>query len=379
MKVVHVCLCGPMTDNWSYQENLLTKYHRKQGYEVTVIASQWVWKPDGTLGTINDTDYVNDDDVHVVRIPLLYGNINTRLRLYRGLYKAIENEKPEILFVHDCQFLNLETIRKYVKKHRIKLYVDNHADYNNSARNILSRVVLHGMIWRFLNQRIAKYVECYYGVLPARVDFLKQMYKLPSEKCKLLVMGADDDSVAKCLTGVQRLETRKSWGVSEDNIVILTGGKIDLNKKQILSFMQAVNNLENRNVILQVFGSVASDLKEEFNNQLSDTVKYIGWKKSDEIYREYAGADIVAFPGLHSVLWEQAVGTGKPCLFKKIDGFTHVDVGGNCLFFEQDTEEEYIKVINKAIAQLSSLKLNAEQKGIKKFSYANIARRSLEE
>ena len=70
---------------------------------------------------------------------------------------------------------------------------------------------------------------------------------------------------------------------------------------------------------------------------------------------------------------------GKPCLFKRIEGFTHVDVGGNCLFFEQDTETEYVKVINEAMIQLSTLKTNAEKKGIKEFSYADIARRSLEE
>lgn len=378
MKIVHVCLCGPMTDGWTYQENLLTKYHKLQEHDVSVIASQWIWKQDGTLGKIADTNYFNEDGVKVVRIPLWFGNINTRLRVYRGLYKALINEKPDVLFVHDCQFLNLETIRKYVKKHKVKLYIDNHSDESNSARNALSRIVLHKIIWGFLNRRIVKYVKCYYGVLPARVDFLVKMYRLPKEKCKLLVMGADDISVANYMTTAQREKTRKAWGVTDDDIVILTGGKIDTSKKQVLLLMSAINKSSKKNIILMVFGSVVPELKEEFESKLSDSVRYLGWKTADEIYEEYAGADILAFPGRHSVLWEQAVGMGKPCVFKRIEGFDHVDVGGNCLFFEEENETEYGNVIGRAVSQLAQLKRNAEQKGIKEFSYSDIAKRSLE-
>lgn len=49
MKIVHMMLCGPVTDGWSYQDNLLTKYHRKLGYDVTMITSQWVWGENGNL------------------------------------------------------------------------------------------------------------------------------------------------------------------------------------------------------------------------------------------------------------------------------------------------------------------------------------------
>ena len=43
-----------------------------------------------------------------------------------------------------------------------------------------------------------------------------------------------------------------------------------------------------------VFGSVVPELKEEFEAQLSEKVKYIGWKKSSDIYSELSVADIVA-------------------------------------------------------------------------------------
>lgn len=48
-KIVHVCLCGPVTDGWSYQDNLLSKYHKELGYEVSIITSEWIWGEDGNL------------------------------------------------------------------------------------------------------------------------------------------------------------------------------------------------------------------------------------------------------------------------------------------------------------------------------------------
>ena len=142
--------------------------------------------------------------------------------------------------------------------------------------------------------------------------------------------------------------------------------------------MKAVNALDDKNVKLMVFGSVSDELKQSFEQNLSDRVKFIGWRKSEDMYTDFAAADLAAFPGLHSVLWEQAAGMGKPCAFKRIKGFEHVDLGGNCVFFENDSEEEYARVISLAKSNIGSLKQAAEEKGMKAFSYREIARLAIE-
>jgi len=119
------------------------------------------------------------------------------------------------------------------------------------------------------------------------------------------------------------------------------------------------------------------ELKSAFDAQLSDQVQFVGWKKTDEIYAEFAAADIIVFPGLHSVLWEQAVAMGKPCIFRKINGFTHVDLGGNCTFFTEDTVEEYNRVIHETLANLKALQQVATTKGVEAFLYSRIAERSI--
>lgn len=380
MKIVHLCLGAFFPDNYSYQENMLPKFHKKQGFDVEVIASLETFDKDGKPSCYSEArQYINENGVLVTRLDYKEPKkLYRKLKRFSGFKEALEKSKPDIIFIHNVQFLDVDTVASYLKKHEnIKIFCDNHADFINSAKGFVSKNILHGIIWKRCARLIEPYVEKFYGVLPARVDFLKDVYGLPSEKCELLVMGADDDRVAAASEPAVRKATRERYGIEDGEFLLMTGGKIDYNKPQTLTLMETVNELDNPKIKLAVFGSVVPELKEKFDSLLSDKVFYVGWKKSDEIYDEFAGADIVIFPGLHSVLWEQAVAMGKPCIFKKIDGFTHIDLGGNCLFFEKDDVEEYKNKIGLCIAELDSMRCFAETHGKEKFSYNNIAKRSV--
>ena len=381
MKIVHICLSGPYSDNYSYQENLLARFHKRSGFEVDIITSVLYLNDDGVDSEYESgSEYVDDHGVNVTRLPYKSPrSVNRVLRRYTGLLDALKKSEPDILFIHGCQFSDMDIVAGYLKTHTgVRVFVDNHADQNNSAQNFLSKNILHGILWKRCAEKIEPYTEKFYGVLPARVDFLKEAYGMPAEKCELLVMGVDDDEAQKALLPEVRINRRAEYGVSDDDFVIVTGGKIDHNKPQVIALMKAVNMLGDKNVKLMVFGSVSDELKQSFEQNLSGRVKHIGWRRSEEIYTDFAAADLVAFPGLHSVLWEQAVGMGKPCAFKRIKGFEHIDLGGNCVFFENDSEEEYTRVISLAKSNIASLKKAAEEKGMKAFSYKEIAKRAIE-
>lgn len=380
-KVVHLCLANFYTDGYSYQENMLPKFHQKLGYETAIIASLDTFNKAGQFVQYSgDLAYRNEYDIPVRRLPYRSPEKLYRiLRRYQGVREALEQAKPDMLFIHGCQFSDIDIVADYLKSHPdVKVYVDNHADFNNSATNFLSRNILHRRIWKRCAHVIEPYTSKFYGVVPARVDFLKEMYGLPAHKCDLLVMGADDDTVEKALRPEVRAERRRAYGVSDDDIVIVTGGKIDHNKPQVLTLMRVVNSLSDSRVKLIVFGSVADDLKAEFDSSLTDKVIHIGWRRSEDIYEDFAAADLVAFPGLHSVLWEQSVGMGVPGVFKRIEGFEHIDLGGNCLFFEKDDAQEYTTRILAALNTLDEMKTVAVAKGMKTFSYREIAKRALE-
>ena len=380
MNILHLILLGRYTDGFSYQENILPKYHKMAGNIVSIITSKLICGKNGRDEYYHGKPVYTDlNGISVTRLeykpPVAFSKI---FRRYKGLKKALEAENPDIMFIHSCQFLDMSTVVKYLKKHPdTRVFVDNHADFNNSATNFLSKNILHKIIWKHCARIIEPYAEKFYGVVPARVDFLKEAYGLPAEKCELLVMGADDDEVQRALRPGVRIDRRAEYGVSDDDFVIVTGGKIDHNKPQVITLMKAVNEIRDDKLKLFVFGSVTDELRQSFNSQLSGRVKYIGWRSSGEIYDDFAAADLAAFPGLHSVLWEQAAGMGKPCLFKRIDGFEHVDLGGNCLFFENDSVEEYIRVIKSAVKNIDNMRAAAEEKGMEVFSYKKIAERAI--
>lgn len=136
MKITHICLNGPFTDGWNYQENVLTKYHKQLGLDVTVIASKWQWNSHGDLEICERTDYQNCNSVYIVRLPVRgKKSFGSRFKYFDGLYTAVENSEPDILFIHGVSFCDVSTLACYLKNHpRVVAYADNHADFPTALR-----------------------------------------------------------------------------------------------------------------------------------------------------------------------------------------------------------------------------------------------------
>lgn len=382
MKVTHLCLSGMITEGWSYQENMLIKYHMLAGHTVSVITSQWVRTENGEE-KVKESDYIGEYGARYIRLPISnHDMIRNRKKKYKGVIEAIECCSPDILFIHNFQFVDIVNIAKYLKKHpQITVYIDNHSDSSNSGTNWISLNLLHKGLWRYCANKIEPYTKKFYGVLPIRVDFLKDIYKLPSEKCELLVMGADDELVEKAKNSGAREKIRRQYGIAEDDFLIMTGGKIDQWKTQTLLLMQAVQNISDPHVRLIVFGSVTQELMDQVK-ALADgrKVQYIGWLQSKDTYEYVEAADLFVFPGRHSVFWEQVAGQGVPMLVKDWPGTHHVDIGGNVRFLTQDSVEEIQSEIERLLDnpdEYDKMKSVAEKKGMQMFSYRDIAKRAI--
>ena len=110
-------------------------------------------------------------------------------------------------------------------------------------------------------------------------------------------------------------------------------------------------------------------------------VQYIGWVDASQSYDLFAAADLVVFPGRHSVFWEQVTGQGIPMIVKDWPGTHHVDLGGNVLFLHEDSAKEIEEKIRQVAFDkeyYSKMKKVAEKKGMQVFSYREIAKRAIE-
>ncbi|MGN8853526.1 hypothetical protein [Collinsella sp. HCP28S3_H5] len=379
-KILHIALNGPYTEGFAYQDNLLPKYHARLGYDVTILAPAWRHDKNGALEHVS-AGCSCDGDVLLVRMETANEKgLDDRLKVYPGLLAELEKRQPDIIFLHGCQFRDAKTVVCYIKGCNVRptLYVDNHADYSNSATNFVSRYILHRVVWRYYAKLLEPYTERFWGVLPARVDFLVENYGLPKEKCSLLIMGGDDDEVRRATDDVKVAETKKKFNFVDGDFVVVTGGKIDEAKRQVLALMDAVAEM-NDHVKLLVFGPVAPSLREEFGRRLAcKRITHVPWANTSDSYDYFAVANLVVFPGRHSVYWEQAVAMEKPLLIKYWDGATHVDCGGNVAFTSGDDSESLKADIERIKSPDVLCDMNEVAKISKNhFLYSDIARMSI--
>lgn len=385
MRVLHCCLAAFYIDDFSYQENILPKMHKLQGHEVAILASTESYV--GTkLGYVEAGSYLNKDGIKVTRIPYVNWlplSVGKKLRIYEGVLRNVKDFNPDIIFLHDCQFISIKEIVSFAKKNKeVRIYVDGHTDFINSAKGFVSKNILHKIIYKWCVQKIEPFTSKFYGTLPARVDFFKDVYGTPPEKTELLLLGVDDTQIDFSKKEEIRSRVRTELNLRESDFVMVTGGKLD-RRKNIHILMKAVGDLNIGNIKLIVFGTPNDEMKEEIEALTkSPNICYVGWIPSDKTNDYFFASDLGFFPGTHSVLWEQAVGLGLPCVFKKWEGIQHIDLGGNCLLLNTSGEEEIKECISRIYQDknlLTSMKKAAIEKGIPKFSFYEIARRAIEQ
>lgn len=332
MKIVHIAPNSPYNDYWGYQDNLLPKYQRKLGHDVTVIITNKMHK-DGKIVEIPPAVYELYDGIKIVRLkykqyihPVVTGVFSDL-----DVYDLLNEIQPDFIFYHGLVSYTITGVIKYMKKNpKCKMVEDNHMDYNiGNKTNTLKEKAIRSWL-RFLNRKSIKYVSKVYGVTPWRKQYAEDYFKIPANKTDVLIMGADDEKMHIEKRMDLRKEVRDKYRIKPDDFLIVTGGKIDKNKK-IDVLMQACKELGN--VKLLIFGNVENDMQKKFEElNKSKNIIYIGWIKSDEVYKYFYAADLVFFPGQHSVLWEQACASKVPCVFEKWDGMEHVNNGGNSDF-----------------------------------------------
>lgn len=385
MKIVHICLSMGYTEGLNYQENIIIKYQARDGHDVSLITTDHCFT-EGVWGLCQtESDYINPDGVQIIRLPFAFPvpySINRQVGIFKGFKDTLEKLKPETIFVHNVQFQDIRKVAAYKRRHpEVKVYVDNHSDFSNSARNWFSRNTLYRFWWKPCAKVMEPYAEKFWGVMPSRVDFLQNIYGIAPDKTDILLMGADDESVEHAADPEIRRTIRERFDISQEDFLIVTGGKIDAFKTQTLLLMKAVQKIARDNLKLLIFGSVEEELKDKLLSMCDGSkIQYVGWAKGEQSYEYFASADLVVFPGRHSVYWEQVTAQGIPMLCKYWEGTTHIDIGGNVEFLMEDSVEEIQRKLLQILdepGKYQEMKKAAKSDLRHEFSYKVIARKSV--
>lgn len=387
MKIVHLCLCGSYNDNWGYQDNMIPKYNKKDGHDVTVITSIFINSIyNSGYEKVSPGQYCLKDGVKVIRIPFkrfLFWKISEKLRIYKGLYSYLDSEKPDLIFMHGIQFLDMLVVKSYVEQHpSCRLVADNHATYENSARNFFSREILHKFIFRKVIENSIDYIDKIFAITPNCKEFAKNIYQVPEKKLDLLYLGADTEKINFKLKDDIKVRIRENLNINSDDLVLITGGKLS-EGKNIDMLLKVFKKIKLPNVKLVIFG----EFPEVDRNSMMKAIKkdqrirFLGWKKASDIYDLYLASDLAIFLGSQSALWQQAIGSGLPIILKRRKEIEYLDLGGNCFFLEHDNIDmvsEELSSLLKNQDKLNYMKKIAMTKGYETFSYEEISRRAIE-
>ena len=385
MNIVHISPSAPYNDGWGFQENLLPKYHAKLGHNVTLIVSTKVHQ-DGKIVTGEPASYPSRDGFSVITLPYVRYPERHMTTVFAKLdvYGLLQQLKPDFVFYHGLLSATIFDVIRY-KKQRQKagfpccIVQDNHLDYNIGNVPKTLRKKLLRAYYRLLNACTQSHVDKIYGVTPWRKQYAEDYYRISPDKTDVLIMGADDEKIDFPNREQIRARIREMYQIADDDFLIVTGGKID-ERKKIHILMEACGDMEG--VKLLVFGSVLDQMQEHYQALVDryPNIISIGWVNADAVYDYFFAADLVCFPGQHSVLWEQACASKVPCVFARWPGMDHVDNGGNAEFVDEITPQGIRSKLEKLrfTDAYSRMKAKAESELTDIYLYSEIAKKSIE-
>lgn len=314
-------LCELYIENLEYQENLLVKYYRKHGHEVTVITSTYD----------NVFDYYNnqhdnskpghtfqDHGATIIKLPFKF-NFKGKIKKYTNISKIVEEFQPDLLYIHDIMPNMFEMLPYKKRNPHVKMIMDYHADYSNSANNWLSLNILHKIIRKYIYMNpIRKHISKFYPIIPGSTKFLKEVYKIPESQMEVLPLGADVDLAAEIRQSDARNKIRKCLHIEKDQKVLFTGGKFAPLKRTEL-VLEAFNQINDPNLHLIVVGDADENMQDYKNRLLAlaaenKNIHFVGWQNNHGVYQHLVASDIAVFPASQSIIWQQALASHLPLI-----------------------------------------------------------------
>lgn len=317
MRILHCCLSNFYIDNYNYQENVLPRFNKADGHDVLIMASTETILNNRNLSYVEPSEYINNDGIKVIRIPyrtFLPKIFMIKLRSYKGVLKHIDEFKPDIILFHGTAAYEIMNLAKYKKNHtNVKFFVDSHEDFNNSARNFLSKQILHRCLYKSFIHKALLWIDKILYISLESYDFLHNFYKIPNDKLEFYPLGGT------IYEGVEyqkrREKIRIELQLGENDILIVHSGKMNRNKRTP-ELLHAFKKVQSNKIRLILIGDIPDDMQGIIYPLIeNDTrIKFIGWKSSDVLHDYLCAADLYAQPGSQSATMQNAICCGCPVM-----------------------------------------------------------------
>lgn len=367
MRVLHCCLSCFYIDGYTYQENMLVRQHVAAGHDVLVIASTETFNEERELSYVEPSDYLGSDDARVVRLPyrkFLPHKVMRKLRMHPGVYSLIEEFSPDVILFHGPCGWELLTVGNYVKRNpRVKLFVDSHEDFNNSARGWLSKALLYKAYYVPIIRAVKSTVSKFLYITYETKEFCKKIYKLDESSLEFFPLGGVvlNDTAYEEKRNKKRLEL----GISDEQMLFFQSGKFD-EKKKLLESLAAFSAVKNDSIRFVIAGSFAPSIKEQAELLIAQDkrIVFLGWSNSDQLLDLLHAADVYVQPGSQSATLQISI--AARCAVIIDDVASHRDIFRSNGFLVKSSLE-----LQEAIASCAANSEEIVQMSKRSFEFAN--------
>ena len=355
--------------------------NKNDGHTVKIIASTETFIDNCKLGYLSPGSYTTETGIPIKRLPyrrIISHYLSSKLRSYWGLMSELEAFKPDVILYHGCGGLALLELVRYKKNNpQVKLFMDSHADQNNSARNPVSKNIQHKLIHAPLTRYAYPYLDRVLYISEETKSFLTDLYKVPTEKLEFFPLGGivvDGEDRLK-----RRNRVRTMLGLHEDDILLCHTGKMD-KLKRTEDLLCALSDVKADNLRLILIGSLPEDTKDRVLNLVEKDarVSYLGWKSADELLDYLCACDLYLQPGSQSATLIGAICCGAPVMIYPHKSFLP-NIKGNVWYV--DTVADMGKVLSEVVENPRILKEKSKESfalAYNLFDYRKLASRIYE-
>lgn len=382
MKIVHFCLSCFYVDGYAYQENQLVAQHVLEGHDVTVIASTESFDGQRRPCNVEPGDYMGTDGARVIRLPYrkwFPSRISAKIRAYPGVMALLNELNPDVVVFHGLCAWEMLTAAQYAAINpTMKLYADCHEDVNNSARNPISKWVLHFGFYRPIIRRCLPLIRKVLCISQESISFARDMYDIPPEKLEFYPLGGhvfDDDAYR-----TRRSMLREKHGWDEHTRVFVQSGKIDA-AKRLTDSLRAFRNLDSSPYLRFVIaGRIMPDVEAEVRPLIGDDGRVIeaGWLEPEQLQTLLCAADVYVQPGSQSATMQMSLCCRCPVVLADVP--SHRALYEDNGYLVQDSSgltkalEEFSKMSQRQLAAMSERSVSIANKLL---DYRQLARRVL--
>lgn len=383
MKILHCCLSCFYIDNYNYQENMLVREHVQAGHEVLVIASTESYDEKGLLYYKEPGEYIGNDGAMVIRLPyrkFAPHFIMRKIRSYPNIYKLIKNFAPDIILFHGCSAWELQTIVQYKKKNpTIKLYLDSHEDFNNSALSFFSKYILHKLLYRSIFKKALPYVEKVLCISIETMDFIINFYHCPKEKTEYYPLGGK--IIGNTSYNFFRNSLREKYKIKHNDLVFFQSGKFDKKKKLPEALLAFLALPYKENIKYLIAGVLQDEIKPEVEKLIAQDKRfmYLGWQSAEDMIKLLCTTDVYVQPGSQSATLQNSICCRCVVIVDKVPSHEpFVKNNGWYVTNQKDLENALSKSINAfENGQLEIMKQNSLKIAKELLDYEILAKRIL--